>query len=179
MRKEMIEAYSSAILEYAIEIDNVSLFLDNSKFVKSVLDSSQQLSKIIRNKSLSNNDRNQIVEDLFKKNVEPEFFKGILVMSQNNDLSFLEDTLDEVISKFNNDLNIMEGTVYSVRELSELQMNRLTSSLNKKIGKKIKLTNKIDKSIIGGIKVEFPDLSVDGSIKNKLKELDIKLKGRK
>ena len=50
-------------------------------------------------------------------------------------------------------------------------------TLWQKINKKVVLKNRIDNTLIGGIKVVVDDYNFDGSIKNKLSKLNQYLKG--
>jgi len=56
-------------------------------------------------------------------------------------------------------------------EASESQKDKLIKTLEKKTGKKINLTVKVDKSIIGGGIIKIGDEITDGSIKRQLETL--------
>ena len=63
------------------------------------------------------------------------------------------------------------GIVYSVYVLEEALLTELEQALSEKYSYKITLENKIDSSLIQGIKVEIDNFVIDGSIKAKLASL--------
>ena len=60
--------------------------------------------------------------------------------------------------------------------LSSEQIDNVSKAIEQKINKKVVLKNRIDNTLIGGIKVVVDDYNFDGSIKNKLKKLNQYLK---
>ena len=61
--------------------------------------------------------------------------------------------------------------IYTVNELSKEQINKLEESVTKKLNKKVELSNVIDPSIIGGIKIVVNDTVFDNSIVRRLESL--------
>ncbi|ADK69382.1 F0F1 ATP synthase subunit delta [Mycoplasma mycoides subsp. mycoides] len=67
--------------------------------------------------------------------------------------------------------NIVLGEVYSTEKLTKTQLNAIKKKISNKVNKKVELVNKIDPTLIGGIKVSVEDKVFDGSIKAKLEAL--------
>jgi len=67
--------------------------------------------------------------------------------------------------------NYKTGIVYSVYPLKEDLLSDLQNALSHKHGCDIRLVNKIDTSLIQGIKVEIDNFVVDGSTKAKLSSM--------
>lgn len=66
---------------------------------------------------------------------------------------------------------ILDVESYFASDLTEEQKARLIEKLEKTTGKKIKLTVKVDKSLIGGGVIKIGDKVIDGSIKKQLETL--------
>ena len=62
-------------------------------------------------------------------------------------------------------------TVYSVVELDEEQKQKLCKKLEKTTGKSVDITYRVDKSILGGLRIELEDKTYDGSIRHRLGEV--------
>jgi len=62
---------------------------------------------------------------------------------------------------------IKDIEIHSARELN----NEMVEKIKKYFGKEVNAVLKIDKEMIGGIKVKYEDLILDGSIKTQLKQL--------
>jgi len=67
------------------------------------------------------------------------------------------------------------GIVYSVRVLSEKQIKDIEKAISKQMEQKVALENKLDESLIGGIKVSVNNNVWDDSYRNKLDELKYSL----
>ncbi|MFD1020093.1 F0F1 ATP synthase subunit delta [Thalassobacillus hwangdonensis] len=91
-----------------------------------------------------------------------------------------EEIIPEVIAHFitlvNESKGIAEAKVYSVRELSEEEKVQISSVFAQKLGKnQLKITNIIDPSILGGIKLRIGNRIYDGTVKGKLERMERKL----
>ena len=60
------------------------------------------------------------------------------------------------------------GTVYSVRLLDEEEMKKITAYVKKKLQREFVLDNKVDESLISGIRIVCGDKEIDGSLKNRI-----------
>ena len=76
-------------------------------------------------------------------------------------------------NRLDGDLIEVEATVSG--KLNEGQINSMTESLNHILNKKANLSFKVDKSLVGGIRLRIDNILLDGSIKNQLNELSSKL----
>ena len=73
---------------------------------------------------------------------------------------------------------ISEGFIYSAQKLTKEEIERISSSISKKIGKKVYLLPKIDEELIGGFKIVIDDYVFDTSILHKIEELKSSLMER-
>lgn len=79
------------------------------------------------------------------------------------------EAFDKLIA--NEEDGIVKGIVYSVRPLDEEEIRKITEFADKKFNRKTVLINKIDKTLISGIKLEVGDQVIDGSLKNRIDDL--------
>ena len=69
----------------------------------------------------------------------------------------------------------IEAEVISASEVSEAQLAKITASLKNRLGKEVRLTSKIDSSLIGGAIIRAGDLVIDGSVSGRLEKLSTAL----
>ena len=69
-----------------------------------------------------------------------------------------------------------QGIVYSSTPLSEKQIKELEQAFQKRNGYEVRLKNKVDETLLGGLKVALDGKVYDGSLKAKLLELQKTLK---
>ena len=67
--------------------------------------------------------------------------------------------------------------VVSAEKLSPAQLKDLTAALNARVGKAVQLQTKIDSSILGGLTVKIGSTLIDNSLKTKLQNLKVAMKG--
>ena len=77
----------------------------------------------------------------------------------------------------NDSLGVKEGIAFSAEKLSDAELKKITEALEKKLGCEVYLTNSVDHTLLGGVKVAIDDKVFDGTLKNKLSELKRTLQG--
>ena len=71
--------------------------------------------------------------------------------------------------------NIAEGLVYSVRPLNVTELESLDREFSQRIKKTVRFTNKIDPTLISGIKIQLENKVMDGSMKYRISQLKTEL----
>ena len=94
-------------------------------------------------------------------------------------LNILKRIAKEFVEISNEELNVLEGIVYSTIPLTEKEIKKLEDACKSKLSQDVELKNKIDPSLIGGVKIAISDHVFDGSIKGKLESLKLNLKERR
>ena len=66
----------------------------------------------------------------------------------------------------------VKASLISSKELSQIELDKIGDELSKSMGSIIKFDYKIDKDLIGGLKLQLGSIMIDTSIKNKLKKYE-------
>ena len=69
----------------------------------------------------------------------------------------------------------VDAVVISAQEINDAQLSKIAASLKTRLGKEVRLTSKIDASLIGGAIVRAGDLVIDGSVSGRLDKLSTSL----
>lgn len=69
----------------------------------------------------------------------------------------------------------IEAEVISASETSEAQLTKIAAALKTRLGKEVRLTSKIDPSLIGGAIIRAGDMVIDGSVSGRLTKLSTTL----
>ena len=67
--------------------------------------------------------------------------------------------------------------VTSAEKLSPAQLKDLTAALKSRVGKDVQLVTKIDPTLLGGLTVKIGSTQIDDSLKTKLQNLKVSMKG--
>lgn len=100
------------------------------------------------------------------------FFKVLIDNHRVNDFISIYRNFNSMANDYQ---NIEEGFIYSTIPLHERKIREIEDVLEKQNKKKVELINKIDESLIGGIKIMIHDRVYDASIKNKISSLKSEL----
>ena len=71
----------------------------------------------------------------------------------------------------------VQAEVVSAVKLDKKQIKSLQDTVTKHTGKKVQLQAKVDPSLLGGLVVTVGSLQVDASVKRKLQQLDVAMRG--
>ena len=100
----------------------------------------------------------------------------ICLVTDKNRISYFGKITDAFIEHYNQHNNITEMTVITSIPLKPDLKARLIKKLEQKSGKTVKLNEKVDPSIIGGIILRMGNSQIDNSIKGRLDAVAQQLK---
>ena len=171
--ESIASSYGLALFEIAKEEDRLKEFKQDLEFIQEALDQSHL--KFFNQKMISQEDRIALLEKCFKENVQPMVLNFLKLLVVKGRMTSLFEIIKEYKVLYNDALGIVEGFVFSTSSLDQNQINKIEAAVSKKEDKTVVLENKIDESLIGGIKVVVGDHVYDGSIKNKIASLQSEL----
>ncbi|MNN68521.1 ATP synthase subunit delta [compost metagenome] len=87
-------------------------------------------------------------------------------------MDILPDLLDSYIKIEGDSLGQADATVYSTYSLSSSEQTQVAEEFGRLSGRNIRITNVVDKSLLGGLKVVIGDTLYDGSLSGKLTRLE-------
>jgi F-type H+-transporting ATPase subunit delta len=99
------------------------------------------------------------------------------VLAENGRLELLPEIRTQFDALRNVREGVVEAEVVTAFELNPGQLADLVPRLEKKTGRKVKTTVRLDKELIGGVKVVMGDKVIDGSARAQLGALENALKG--
>jgi F-type H+-transporting ATPase subunit delta len=100
----------------------------------------------------------------------------VRVLAQNGRLELLPEIHAQFLVLKNEREGVLEAEVHSAFELSQAQIAELVQRLEKKTGRKVKTTVRIDKDLIAGVRIVLGDKVIDGSARAQLGALESALK---
>jgi F-type H+-transporting ATPase subunit delta len=100
----------------------------------------------------------------------------VRVLAENKRLELLPEIQLQFEALKNEREGVVEADVYTAFEMTETQIADLAQRLEKRTGRKVRTQVKVDKELIGGIKVVIGDKVIDGSARGQLVALENALK---
>jgi len=100
----------------------------------------------------------------------------VRVLAENGRLELLAPIHEQFEALKNEREGVIEAEVQSAFELSEAQVADLVQRLEKKTGRKVRIRVRLERELIGGVRVILGDKVIDGSARAQLAALETALK---
>lgn len=171
---EIASRYGIALFSIAEERNEVNSLQLQAKELKKILLENPGFITLLSNAFLSHEEREGIIDKTLSS-FDKDIVSLLKLLVDNNRAKYIIDVLDAFNSLCNNYRNVDEGLVYSISLLDEQSKKQLEKKISKLENREVELINKIDSTLIGGIKVVINGHIYDGSIKNKLEQMKLDL----
>ena len=155
--------------------DKIDEFRKDINFISEVIKKELQFKTIIEHPKPSKEEKKDMMQAVFKGTVSEEVLDFCYELI---DLR-MEKQLVEIYSKFDDAVYEKQGIVtavaYTVIPMCADDITKLENTLTRKLKKRVRLSNKIDKSIMGGVVLKVGNKVIDSSVKSRLEEINISL----
>lgn len=163
--------YGQALFEAARDNGKLKEISSELDSLGELFTTEPQFFELIKTPTISAKEKKIMAEKIFVGQISKEMLNFLFVLIDKRRV-FNFDGINKVYKKLlDEEEGVTQGEVYSVIELSPEEMQKLEDSTSKLIQKKVKLENKIDESLIGGVKVYIDGKLIDASIKKRLSDL--------
>jgi F-type H+-transporting ATPase subunit delta len=99
----------------------------------------------------------------------------VALLAENQRIDYVPEIAGQFAALVSDDQNVADVEVVSAAALDEAQQARLAGAMRKRLQRDVRLTCRIDPTLIGGAVVRSGDLLIDGSLKGKLERLQTEL----
>ena len=166
---ETSERYSRALFEVSKEANELDKVEGDIKNFQLLINSSSEINSFIKNPSQNTTQQNQVMNLLSDK---LEFSKNLknflLLLIEKRRIFFVKKIADTFLRLCSKKRGEMKASLISSKELTKSEIDQLNKELSEAIGFNLKLDYKIDRDLIGGLKLQLGSFMIDTSIKNKL-----------
>ncbi|MBP0049807.1 F0F1 ATP synthase subunit delta [Marinobacterium sp. AK62] len=162
--------YTKAAFEYAREKGNLDQWSSLLSLAAQAAQDSE-LARVLSNPALSVEQKAELVIDICSKQIDEAGKNFICLLAENRRLALLPEIAAQFeILKANLEKKV-DVDLTTAFAMDDAQQEKLAQALSSKLGREVKLTSQVDKSIIGGVVVRSDDLVIDGSVRARLAKL--------
>ena len=170
---ETSERYSRALFEVAKEAGDLEKIETDIRSFKLLLENSSELKNFLSNPTQSINNQNNVNNLLSKKfNFSKNLKNFFSLLIEKRRIFFISKIIDSFLKLCSRKRGEVKASLISSKELSESELESISKDLSSSMGSIIKFDYKIDKELIGGLKLQLGSFMIDTSIKNKLKKFE-------
>lgn len=165
--------YASALYSAAAKDSSIESAGRALKSIETLLAADKKFAEIIDNPALSQADREVVVSTVSSKAASNETVANLLkVLAENNRLNLLPSVISQFQILEDAYNGVVEAVVTSSKPLESKYLKKIQNAVSASkfvgSGKTLKLVNKVNPDILGGLIVEVGDRTVDLSISAKI-----------
>lgn len=162
--------YAKALLELAIDANQVDAVLNDMKYLSVVSGDSREFQLLVQSPIVNSDKKIAIFRELFGQfqKISTQFIELITRKGR-------ESVLSEIAASFETQVNNYKGispiTITSAVPLSETAKNNILSKVQETVSGTLEVIEKIDPTLIGGFIVRMDDKQIDASVSSQLESL--------
>lgn len=168
MPDPVAENYAAALFETAVDKNRTEAYMQQLQTVKETVSISSDLLKALMSPIISMSEKARVVRRIFPDICDEEIISFIDIIIKNRRLNRLDDIVKQYVHLYHRHAGILEVRAVTARPLNPDIMAMLKDRLEKTYGKSAYIENIIDPSIIGGLRLEMDDRTIDRSIASRL-----------
>lgn len=164
--------YGGSLYELAREERREDRIMDELREICGIFASEPEYVRLLMNPALTKDERKKALSEAFEGRIDEYLLNFLKLSVDNGILSQLSAVREAYVARYNSDNGILPVECVSAVALSDKERGELTEALMKKTGKKIVLTQKVDPSLLGGVKLSYGGKLFDGTVSARLSEID-------
>lgn len=172
---ETARLYGGSLYELAAEEALTEQFQEELSMLSRIFKENPDYLRLLSEPSLPKAERFALLDSALKEQVHDYLLNFLKLLCENGGLRDFFDCIREFRTRFCKDAGLADAIVTSAVPLTEEQTATLTKKLQSLTGKTILLTQKTDRRVIGGLRVELDGKCLDGTTASQLLTLRKKL----
>ncbi len=170
---ETSERYSRALFEVAKEANELNKVESEVRSFQSLFNSNFEIKNFIQNPTQPIETQNSFINLIsdklnFSKNLK-NFF---LLLIEKRRIFFVKKISESFLKLCSKKRGEVKASLVSSKELSTTELDKISKDLSQSMGSTIIFDYKVDKELIGGLKLQVGSFMIDTSVKNKLKKYE-------
>lgn len=167
---ETAKRYGGSLYELAAEEKLAHEILQELMLAESSCRQEPEYLRLLQIPSIPKRERCALLDKAFEE-LHPYVVNFLKVLCEEDLLGELAGCVDAYRQRYNEDHGILEATVTSAVPLETQEREKLLAELQKKTGKTICLTEKVDPSVLGGLRLDLAGKRLDGTVQRRLELL--------
>lgn len=171
--------YAEALFLLGKEQDALETMQQELDVLRDVFNENPSLIVFFENPRVTARQKKAFAEQVFT-GLHSHLMNTIFLLVERHRMDALPQIAEQFKAKVLDEQGIAKLEVYSVKPVGENRKEELVQAFKSKLGKNhIEIDNKVDPSLIGGLKIRTGNTIYDGSVKGKLNRLSRTIRTRK
>ena len=162
--------YSEAFFSLALDKNKVSEYKEDLKLVLDTFKGVDSIDLFFASEKITKQEKKDLIEKSFNEKISVDAKNLLKLLVDKGRMDYITEIAEDYFHLANENLNICEGLIESVRPIDETRIKELETLLAKN-GQTVVLKQKINKSLISGFRITLNNEVIDGSMKSKIDQM--------
>lgn len=164
--------YGDAIYELARDEACSEQILHELKGVAELFAQNPDYLRLLSASNLPVGERLQNLDEAFSGRVHRYLLYFLKLLVERGHINELRYCLRRFRSRYCDDHGILEAVAVTAVPLRAELLEKLSHQLSDRTGKKVELRNRVDSSVLGGVRLEYDGQSLDGTLRRRLEGIE-------
>ena len=162
--------YSEAFFSLALDKNKVSEYKEDLKLMLDTFKGVDSIDLFFASEKITKQEKKDLIEKSFNEKISVDAKNLLKLLVDKGRMGYITEIAEDYFHLANENLNICEGLIESVRPIDETRIKELETLLAKN-GQTVVLKQKINKSLISGFRITLNNEVIDGSMKSKIDQM--------
>ena len=169
--------YGTALYTLALEEGLTEKLLAELTVLQESFRETPDFIRLLSSPNLSKQERCQIIDNCFRGKVHGYVLNFLKILTEKGYMKHFHDSFKAYEDLFNRDNGILPVTAITAIAMSDEQVQKLTAKLSRVTDKQVKLLNKVDPSVLGGVRLDYDGKRLDDTVSHRMDAITKALKG--
>ena len=167
--------YARALFMLSEEFSRTDAVLNDAKILAQIFKNNPDYIKLLDTPAIVKAEKIKLIDEAFK-DIDEYLLNVLKMLCEEHCVHILPKVIEEFFFAYNQARGIEEVEAVTAVAMTDSQLERMKEKLENMTGKRIVIKNTVDKSILGGVKLRYLGIQLDGSVKTKLDKFSQALK---
>ena len=167
--------YGKALFLLTEEEGSTETVLSDIKIVKDAMLQHPSYEKLLDTPALPKNEKIALLDKAFAS-IDEMLLNFLKLLCEKRAIYLFPKAADEYLKLYDESRGVERVEAITAIPMTKTQIDALCIKLASLTGKQIVLKNTVDKSILGGMKLRYAGIQIDGSIQKRLESFEQSLK---
>ena len=160
--------YGEALYTLALEENLSNVILEELSVLEQSFRAEPDFIRLLSSPNLSVQERCNILDDSFRGNVQPYVLNFLKILTEKGYMRYFFDCCKAYEESYNRDNGILPVTAITAVSLNPAQVEKLSAKLCQITGKQVKLLNRVEPDVLGGVRLDYDGKQLDDTVSHRL-----------
>lgn len=178
MMTQIGNVYGQALYSLAASENLSKDIMEQLQAVSAGFTQEPQFVQLLSAPNISKAERCQIIDESFRSIVHPYVLNFLKILTEKGYVRQFSQCVTAYCQQYNEDNGIIPVRAVTAIALSEEHMTKLKLKLEQLTGKQVELENQIEPDCLGGVRLDYEGVRLDGTIQARLDSVRNLLKNK-